>query len=68
MVNKDLRDGAVSAQRLPDGNIALHADDKLYGGQHILVTEFNARRLLGALSAVLDLPLSARSQKAIKMG
>lgn len=38
-------------------------------GQEMLIrcTEWNARRVLGALSVILDLPLSAKANKQIRM-
>lgn len=61
------RDGAVNV---------VHIEGDLFGlgvfhdGEEgsIVCTEYNARRLLGALSVMLGLPLSREASKKVKMG
>lgn len=76
-IKKSIRDGEVWVRRMPiltQGNvtveaaIVLHADDTgVNGGQTIICSEFNARRLLAALSMVLKLPLSPKAKSQIKL-
>lgn len=58
--------GEVSVIRLPDERIGLSCGDK-GGGGYIVCSEYNARRLLGMLSAMLGLPLQKQAAKQINM-
>lgn len=61
-------------ERLPDDpGITVEAVDDDYvsiaaGNETLVVSRYNAFRLFGALSIVLQLPLPSRIGKAIKMG
>lgn len=59
-------DGAIRVQRDPAGTISIYV---VSHGEEMLIrcTEWNARRVLGSLSLVLELPLSAKAGKAIEM-
>jgi len=58
-------DGPVGVQRI-GGDIII---DVVHDGEEerIVCSEFNARRILGALSVLLQVPLSASAAKSIKM-
>jgi len=66
VIERTAVDGAVSVERDPVGTLSIRV---VSHGQEMLIrcTEYNARRILGALSVVLHLPLSAKSSKAIVM-
>lgn len=55
-------DGEVRITRLDNGRIRISVDEIAFS-----VSEFNARRLLGLLSLLLELPLSGKAQKAIRL-
>lgn len=57
-------DGAIRVERLPDDRI-LFAHEGENGG-HLIVSEHNAWRLIGAASLILGLPLTKSAAKAIK--
>lgn len=59
------KDGPVSVTRRDDGiGISVTHD----GQEHdLLLTEWNARRLLGMLSVILELPLQRAAAKRIKL-
>lgn len=64
-------DGAIELNRL-DGMCGVHIhilveDEKENNLGDILLSEFNACRLLGMLSVMLDLPLTKQAQKMIRL-
>jgi hypothetical protein len=60
--------------RLPgDPSYSVKLDDPAHvtvqvGGEAITMSVFNARRVLGSLSLILELPLTKAAAKQIKMG
>lgn len=60
-------DGEVSVTRDKDTRlIVLHADTS-DGREHMILSEFQARRILAGLSVILDLSLSKAAQKEIEL-
>lgn len=65
IIKRSLRDGPVSVTRLSDGTIQIDvAHDSV--GYDTVMTEFNARQLLAALSFALRLPLTKRALDQIE--
>lgn len=56
-------DNAISINRTDDEKIFIHHE----GDEPLILSPFNAARLLAGLSMVLNLPLTKASMKAIKM-
>ena len=70
MITRSERDGAVSVQRAgldpDDQSICICVVDS--GIENVVVmSEYNARRVLGMLSVLLDLPLTKTAAREIKL-
>lgn len=66
MPDRQPRDGAVSVTRGADGEGICIAVTDSGEEQGLHMTDYNAWRILGMLSVMLELPLSKASSKAIK--
>ena len=58
-------DGPISVRR--EGEDILLCAEHNNVSQNLVVSEWNARRLLGALSVVLELPLTRAAAKTVQM-
>lgn len=58
-------DGPIEIKR--DGNDIVICAEHNKVSQNLVVSEWNARRLLGALSVVLGLPLTRAAAKTVQM-
>ena len=67
MTKRAATDRQIACSRLDDGRICLRAETEGESADTIVCSEYNALRLLAAMSMVLDRPLTKAAMKGIDL-